>query len=178
MRAQDLAHLSSRASAQHVLYWMRTALRGHENPALDVAAAAAAKLGLPLVVAAFVLRSHTHPTARRCQFWLQGMRDTQLELRHQVWGLLCLLAIAEPAHCPFPQVCWLACSCGVTVQCCDGACCEWPRLAGVSSTLAGAHAHAREGWEATLKRDLRHRGWSCWCMWTGTAAPSATAGRR
>ena len=91
--AQDLAHLNGRADAHHVLYWMRTALRGHENPALDVAAAAAAKLGLPLVVAAFVLRSHTHPTARRCQFWLQGLRDTQLELRHQVWGV-------PPSDCP------------------------------------------------------------------------------
>ena len=36
--------------------------------------------GLPLVVAAFVLRSHTYPTARRYQFWLQGFCDTQLEL--------------------------------------------------------------------------------------------------
>ena len=67
-----------------MLYWVRTGLRGHENPALDVAAAAAERCGLPLVVAAFLLRGHTYPTARRYQFWLQGLRDTQAELRHQV----------------------------------------------------------------------------------------------
>ena len=31
-----------------VLYWMRTAMRGHENPALDVAIEAANVLGVPL----------------------------------------------------------------------------------------------------------------------------------
>lgn len=67
-----------------MLYWMRTALRGHENPALDVARAAAERLGVPLYIAALLLRSHTHPTARRYMFWMQGLRDTQLELRQQV----------------------------------------------------------------------------------------------
>ena len=67
-----------------MLYWMRTALRGHENPALDVARAVAGGQGLPLLVAAFVLRSHTYPTERRYQFTLQGLHDTQLELREQV----------------------------------------------------------------------------------------------
>ena len=72
------------SGARHVLYWMRTAVRGHENPALDVARAVAAQQGVALVVAAVLLRSHTHPTARRYQFWLQGLRDTQVELRQQV----------------------------------------------------------------------------------------------
>ena len=74
---------------KHVLYWMRTALRGHENPALDVARAVAGGQGLPLLVAAFVLRSHTYPTERRHQFILQGLHDTQLELREQVATLAC-----------------------------------------------------------------------------------------
>ncbi len=63
---------------------MRTALRGHENPALDVARAVAERRGVPLHIAAFLLRSHTHPTERRYSFWMQGLRDTQLELRQQV----------------------------------------------------------------------------------------------
>lgn len=75
---------SNGSSGQHVLYCMRTAVRGHENPALDVARAAARQLDLPLVVAAFLLRSHTYPTARRYTFWMQGLRDTQTELRQQV----------------------------------------------------------------------------------------------
>ena len=69
---------------KHVLYWMRTALRGHENPALDAARAVAGGQGLPLLVAAFVLRGHTYPTERRYQFILQGLHDTQLALREQV----------------------------------------------------------------------------------------------
>lgn len=69
---------------EHVLYWMRTGLRGHENPALDVARAAAARQGVPLRIAAFLLRSHTHPTARRYTFWMQGLQETQLELRRLV----------------------------------------------------------------------------------------------
>ncbi|HSP19201.1 MAG TPA: deoxyribodipyrimidine photolyase, partial [Myxococcaceae bacterium] len=35
---------------RYVLYWMRTAVRGHENPALDVALATAGALDLPAFV--------------------------------------------------------------------------------------------------------------------------------
>lgn len=71
------------AQPKHVLYWMRTAIRGHENPALDVAKHEAKQQGLPLLVAAFVLTSHPYPTARRFKFWLEGLRDAQRELRAQ-----------------------------------------------------------------------------------------------
>lgn len=40
--------------------------------------------GLPLVVAAFLLASHPYATARRFKFLLEGLRDVQRELRHQV----------------------------------------------------------------------------------------------
>lgn len=63
---------------------MQTAIRVEENPALDAARAAAAARGLPLVVAAFLLTAHPYPTARRWQFWLEGLRDAQRELRKQV----------------------------------------------------------------------------------------------
>ena len=69
---------------RYVLYWMRTAVRGHENPGLDAAKEQAEAAGVPLVIVAFVLTSHTHPTARRFKFWLEGLRDTQAELRTQV----------------------------------------------------------------------------------------------
>ena len=72
------------ASPEYVLYWMSTAIRGHENPALDIARATANKLGLPLVVAAFLLYSHTFPTLRRFKYILEGLQDTQQELRAQV----------------------------------------------------------------------------------------------
>ena len=59
-------------------------MRGHENPALDVARATAQKLGLPLVLASFLLYSHTFPTLRRFKYMLEGLQDTQQELRAQV----------------------------------------------------------------------------------------------
>ena len=69
---------------EFVLYWMKTAVRAHENPALDAAAAAARQLGLPLLAAGFVLSSHPYASARRCKFLLEGLRDAQAELRRQV----------------------------------------------------------------------------------------------
>eukprot|EP00884_Botryococcus_braunii_P014060 jgi/Botrbrau1/22655/Bobra.0132s0001.1 len=48
------------ATGQYVLYWMRTALRTHENPALDVARNEARRRGLPLLLCAFVL-TEGHP---------------------------------------------------------------------------------------------------------------------
>ncbi len=62
---------------------MSCSFRGHENPALDVAKHEAKQLGLPLLVAAFVLTSHPYPTVRRFKFWLEGLQDTQRELRAQ-----------------------------------------------------------------------------------------------
>ncbi|KAL0054237.1 hypothetical protein WJX82_005904 [Trebouxia sp. C0006] len=76
---------------EFILYWMRTAIRGHENPALDVAKHEAQQQGLPLLVAAFVLTSHPYPTARRFKFWMEGLRDTQRELRAQGLELLIYL---------------------------------------------------------------------------------------
>ncbi|KAL3136989.1 hypothetical protein ABBQ32_006586 [Trebouxia sp. C0010 RCD-2024] len=75
---------------EFMLYWMRTAIRGHENPALDVAKHEAKQQGLPLLVAAFVLTTHPYPTARRFKFWLEGLRDTQRELRAQASAHLSL----------------------------------------------------------------------------------------
>ena len=64
---------------RYVLYWMQTALRGHENPALDAAAAASRHLGLPLVVASFLLASHPYASVRRSSFALAGDEDEQEE---------------------------------------------------------------------------------------------------
>jgi len=41
---------ATRAEPRYVLYWMRTAVRAHENPALDVAATLARTLGVELFV--------------------------------------------------------------------------------------------------------------------------------
>ena len=86
---------------EFILYWMRTAIRGHENPALDVAKHEAQQQGLPLLVAAFVLTSHPYPSARRFKFWMEGLRDTQRELRAQARVLEMSIAfpIASSSSC-------------------------------------------------------------------------------
>ena len=60
-----------------VLYWVNTALRAHENPALEVAAREAAARGVSLRLAAFFLDATPHLNARRLTFALEGAADMQ-----------------------------------------------------------------------------------------------------
>jgi len=81
-------HLSERlrvakagqTSPRPVIYWMRSALRGHENPALDCAAFAAATLQVPLLVLLHIEERYPQATARRQAFLLQGAQSVQAEL--------------------------------------------------------------------------------------------------
>eukprot|EP00198_Chlamydomonas_reinhardtii_P013115 XP_001702452.1 CPD photolyase type II [Chlamydomonas reinhardtii] len=87
---QEGAAATASVAAMHgeyVMYWMKTAVRGHENPALDAALAAAAALRLPLLVAAFVLpgaNCQAHGNLRRIKFQLEGLRDAQRELQQRL----------------------------------------------------------------------------------------------
>ena len=73
-----------RAAGKFVLYWMHTAVRSEQNPALDVAMHEAASRKLPLLVASFLLKKHTYPTHRRYKFLLEGIRDVQSSLDAKV----------------------------------------------------------------------------------------------
>lgn len=64
----------------HVLYWMRSALRAHENPCLDAAVLAAAALQTALIVVLHVEDRYPQATARRQKFILEGAREAQAEL--------------------------------------------------------------------------------------------------
>ncbi len=64
-----------------VLYWMRAAVRAHENPALDVAITAANELGLPVLVYQALAERYPFASDRHHAFALQGARDAQAELR-------------------------------------------------------------------------------------------------
>ena len=59
---------------------MRTAVRGHENPALDVALEAATVLGLPLFVYHALSSSYPYASHRHHMFILEGARDAHREL--------------------------------------------------------------------------------------------------
>ncbi|MCC9643712.1 NAD(P)-binding protein [Rhodopirellula sp. JC740] len=63
-----------------VLYWMHNALRGHENPALDVAISIAHHAGLPLLVYHGLSEKYPYASDRHHAFILQGARDVQREL--------------------------------------------------------------------------------------------------
>jgi len=83
-------HLVERASlvgggepargASCVLYWAHHALRVDENPALELAAALAERLHLPLLVLGTLSGSHPHLSDRHATFVLEGFRDFAREL--------------------------------------------------------------------------------------------------
>ncbi|WP_442508544.1 FAD-dependent oxidoreductase [Novipirellula sp. SH528] len=69
-------HLTS--EGEFVLYWMRTAIRTEENPALNVAIEFANQLGLPLLVYHGLSERYPFASDRHHTFILQGARDVQM----------------------------------------------------------------------------------------------------
>lgn len=67
-------------SGEFVLYWMRTALRANENPALEVAIATANELRLPILVYHALSERYPYASDRHHTFILQGARDVQFAL--------------------------------------------------------------------------------------------------
>lgn len=63
-----------------VLYWMRNAVRGHENPALDVALSLAERLGNSVLVYQALPEGYPYASDRHHTFILEGARDVQQEL--------------------------------------------------------------------------------------------------
>lgn len=81
---------SGTVDGSFVLYWMHHAVRGHENPALDVARFAADRLGVPLIVYQGLGGRHPFNNDRHHTFILEGARDAAAELeamgiRHVFW---------------------------------------------------------------------------------------------
>ena len=71
---------SGHGPGEFVLYWMHNAVRGHENPALDVAITLASQNGLPLLVYHGLCETYPFASDRHHAFILQGARDVQREL--------------------------------------------------------------------------------------------------
>lgn len=69
-----------------VLYWMRTAARGHENPALDTALSASRRLGIPIFVYHALSERYPFASDRHHRFILEGASDVQRELRDRGIG--------------------------------------------------------------------------------------------
>ena len=66
-----------------VLYWMRTAVRTDENPALDVARWIASRNGLPLLVYHAISEHYQFASVRHHTFMLQGAGDVQQQFAQQ-----------------------------------------------------------------------------------------------
>jgi photolyase PhrII len=67
----------------YVLYWMQTALRVDENPALDVAKLLAKRLSVPLLVFQSISPESDFASDRHHAFMLEGSRDVQQQLAEQ-----------------------------------------------------------------------------------------------
>lgn len=85
-----------RQGGAYVLYWMRTAVRAHENPALDVALLAAEALGVPVFVYHALDERYPYASDRHHAFILEGARDVAGQLAAR--GLGHAFHLARPGH--------------------------------------------------------------------------------
>ena len=81
---------------EFVLYWMRTAVRGHENPALDAALLAGNALGKRVLVLSVLEESEPYASDRFHTFALEGLRDAAEELTER--GVAFALHVERPGH--------------------------------------------------------------------------------
>ncbi len=72
-----------RASGEFVLYWAHHALRAHENPALETAAALALEMDLPLLVYQGLGGRHRYNSDRHHRFILEAARDFSADLKER-----------------------------------------------------------------------------------------------
>lgn len=83
------------AHGEFVLYWMRTAVRATENPALDVAVEAANQLGLPVFVYHGLSEKYPFASDRHHTFILQGAKDVRASLAKRNIGYAFHLEIRD-----------------------------------------------------------------------------------
>ena len=81
--------------SSYVLYWMRTAIRTDENPALDVARLIADQQDLPLLVYQAISEHYEYASDRHHTFMLQGARDVQRQFAEQ--GISYAFHLSTPA---------------------------------------------------------------------------------
>lgn len=86
--SERVRHVSNKRNTrgEFVLYWMRSAVRMDENPALDVASFIANQLGLPLLVYHALSERYPYASDRHHTFILQGARDVQAAAREKKIG--------------------------------------------------------------------------------------------
>ena len=81
---------------EFVIYWMRTAVRAHENPALDVALRAGQLFGLPVFVYHALSEKYPFASDRHHTFILEGARDVEAECATR--GIGYAFHLERPGH--------------------------------------------------------------------------------
>lgn len=76
-RARTVNDKHSLEQGKFVLYWMRTAIRADENPALELAVRYANHLDLPVLVYQALTEKYRYASDRHHTFIMQGARDVQ-----------------------------------------------------------------------------------------------------
>lgn len=79
-----------------VVYWMRTAVRAQENPALDVAIAVGNALELPVLVYHGLSERYPFASDRHHRFILEGAQDVALGLERR--GVRHVMHVERPGH--------------------------------------------------------------------------------
>ena len=95
-----LEHVGDETGGQFVIYWMATALRAMENPALEAAAAFAVDRALPFVIYQGVFASSPHASDRHLAFVLEGVPALQAAITER--GMRHLLHIVRNREIEVP----------------------------------------------------------------------------
>ena len=89
-------HAPAPRDGAFVMYWMRVAQRGHDNPALDVALTAARALNKPVFIYQGLSERYRHASDRLHTFILEGARDVEAACRER--GLGYAFHLERPGH--------------------------------------------------------------------------------
>jgi photolyase PhrII len=156
-------HQPANTRAEFVLYWMRSAVRAHENPALDVALEAGHRLGLPVFVYHALSERYPYASDRHHTFILEGARDVEAECAARGIGyafhlerpghrqkalklLMARAALLVTETMPVPPLDWLTESIAESAPCpvwsVDTACVVPMPLVGTAHTRAFAYRDA------------------------------------
>jgi photolyase PhrII len=93
---ERVTRLSQARRGDGIVYWMRTAVRGHDNPALDVAVHLANTSGQPLLVYHAISERYPYASDRHHTFLLEGAHDVADELEQR--GIPYALHVERPGH--------------------------------------------------------------------------------
>jgi len=95
-RVRPLSGAPPRQAGELVVYWMRTAVRAQENPALDVALSLGAALDRPVFVYHALSERYPYASDRHHTFILEGARDVAAALAER--GIGHAFHLERPGH--------------------------------------------------------------------------------